>query len=159
MMSQPAAYQIAHYNIFPAPIVKCQDSDTRLVGSTIQAVLVETSSHLVVEGGFVAGDSHLVASSNDIFEFSGLKLARVTIIKDYLRVFKLDIYKCDFLIEFSVKDDKWWSSEFKIVPTYTALPREYQTQRPYRRRPTIKPGISSQKRKKPEKDENEDSNL
>jgi len=49
MQMQPAAYQIAHYNIFPAPVVTIKDSTS---SEAFRAVLIDATSCTVITGGF-----------------------------------------------------------------------------------------------------------
>jgi len=132
MYREPTAYQIAHYNIFPAPIVQFETSTLR-PKEPIRASLVEVGRNITVDRGLAAGDVQAVLPGIRTVEFSGMKLSRVSHIKDALAPYQLDMYKCLFAINFSFGSSSLRSTTFHIVPSYASLPQEYQAARPYRR--------------------------
>jgi hypothetical protein len=67
------------------------------------------------------------------FEFSGLKLNRMGLIKSELLSHGLKVKECSFAVRFIIGNMYWDSSAFKIVSSFAQLPPEFQAQRPYKR--------------------------
>ena|SRR5690554_1449863 len=72
LLTIPAPYQIANYNIHPPPTIKTN----RLLEAniTIYVQVVELPLMSVVVGGFQGGDVRVFRSGQDTIHFTGLKL-------------------------------------------------------------------------------------
>jgi len=128
----PVQYQIANYNIFPAPILYFFEGVKN--NFTINTLLIESSSGQSVSNGFRAGDTQSMLSGVKNFEFSGLKLNRMGVIKSELQNIGLKAKDCYFFIRFSIDGLFLSDSEkFRIVSSFAQLPHEFQIQRPYKR--------------------------
>jgi hypothetical protein len=67
------------------------------------------------------------------FEFSGLKLNRMGLIKSELLSHGFKVKECTFAVRFIIGSLYWDSAPFKIVSSFAQLPPDFQAQRPYKR--------------------------
>jgi len=126
---QPVGYQIANYNIFPAPVISIEGRVT----DPFRACLIDAATGTVIQGAFKAGDVQAILHGSKSTEFSGLKLARMSVLKKAVCANGLRPKERDFAIQFSCGPSTWVSDKFNIVSSYAQLPPAFQVQRPYKR--------------------------
>jgi len=127
---QPAAYQIAHYNIFPAPVVLIRHDH---LTEPIRATLVDAATSTVIPSGFTTGDLQATLYGSTTIKFSGLKLARMSALKKAVSTQGLSFRDRQFVIQFTCGLDSCTSNQFTIVSNFPQLPPDLQEQRPYKR--------------------------
>jgi len=131
MQVQPAICQIAHYNIFPAPVVTIIHNLT--LSEAFRAELVDAVTNTSIPGGFITGDLQATLYGSTTVKFSGLKLARMSVLKKADSTPGLPFRNRQFAIQFTCGSDICTSSSFTIVSNFPQLPPELQEQRPYKR--------------------------
>jgi len=128
---QPAVYQIANYNVHPAPKVSLES--TFPVSLSITVALVETNLNLELKEGFQAGHIRTLRAGGNCIHFTGLKLSKMGKIKGELR--QKNIKQMDrFHIRFIIGPKTWDSTPFRLVSSCTQLPKDIrETVRPPKR--------------------------
>ncbi len=117
---QPELYQIANYNIYPAPEISFEEELPHEV--TVHADLIETESYSVIPQGFQTETSRQMRTGAQLKTFSGLKLSKKRVIKKFLKEKGLLPKNMPFCIRFSVDNQYWHTRAFKILSSCSQLP-------------------------------------
>ena len=117
---QPELFQIANYNIYPAPEIFFEEELPYDI--TIQASLIEAESYKEVPQGFQTEASREMRTGAQMKTFSGLKLSKKGVIKNFLKDNGLKPKNMAFCIRFSVGNQTWHSRSFKILSSCSQLP-------------------------------------
>jgi len=138
LTTQPAKFQIANYNIHPAPSMTI---DTPLNGNhTVYAHLVEYVSKTIVNGGFQSGDVRVLRSGQQTLYFTGLKLNKMGPIKTELHFQNSRQLNSEFCVQFKIGTRTFYSSPFKLVSSCSQLPQEIRENvRPTKKMPSKRP--------------------
>ncbi len=103
---------------------------------TINAGLIETTSRMVVVGGFQSGDVRVYRGGSRMVYFTGLKLNKMAPIKADLGTKSIQLirYRDDrkdikvaettFCIRFTIGGKEWLTDSFKIVSSCSQLPSD-----------------------------------
>jgi len=143
VLTQPAKYQIANYNINPAPAISLEMNFPSQ--ETINAILIETTSKLPVISGFQTGEIRVFRGGSKMVYFTGLKLNKMAPIKSDLSNRNIKVADTTFCIRFSIGSTVWFSDSFKIVSSCSQLPVEIRNSvRPSKKIPE-KTSISPEK--------------
>jgi len=122
LVAQPAKFQIANYNINPAPAMSLDGSIPS--NETIHAVLIETTSGMIVTGGFQSGDVRVYRGGSKMVYFTGLKLNKMAPIKADLSSRNIKVADTTFCVRFTMGGKEMISDTFKIVSSCSQLPDE-----------------------------------
>jgi len=150
LVSQPAKFQIANYNINPAPAMSLDG--TIPANETIHAALIETTSGMIVCGGFQSGDIRVYRGGSKMVYFTGLKLNKMAPIKADLSSRNIKVSDTTFCVRFSIGRRDWTTETFKIVSSCSQLPNEIRNAV----RPAKRPYTKSKGRKKKQSSDEEE---
>lgn len=131
LVSEPAAFQIANYNIYPSPAIQF---DPPLKSAyTISMTLVDHATKVEVHDAFQGGETRRIGEGTRVMVCSGLKLKKMNGIKSELQ--KANIFHVEeFHLRFKVGNQTLDSPTFKLVSSCTQLPKEIkQVVRPMKR--------------------------
>jgi len=144
--AQPASYQIANYNVYPTLSFAFQIDPP--VPQLARISLVETESGYEFKRGFQSNVTWTLnpKEEKNTIQFSGLKLNKMGILKEEMRVKHLKEY--NFKIRVRVDGKMWESASFKIVSNCAQLPKEV--------RDFVRPSKKPNNRDDKEEDEEED---
>jgi hypothetical protein len=124
LRAEPEAYQIANYNVYPAPALSIERGMP--ITETVIATLVETGNMYEMKEGFQAGETKVIKEGGNFLVFTGLKINKMGRIKNELR--QMQIVKYDmFFIRFRIGTHYWDSRSFKLVSSCTQLPKEIRS--------------------------------
>jgi hypothetical protein len=122
IVSQPAKFQVANYNIHPPPSLSIDTPSSS--SHTVYMSLVEISTKRIVQGGFQTGDVRVLRSGQQTLYFTGLKLSKMGPIKEELHIQNTRQLTSDFCIQFKIGTRVFYSSTFKLVSSCSQLPKE-----------------------------------
>jgi hypothetical protein len=114
--TQPASFQIANYNVHPAPILALNVPLPS--GQLINVTLIESVTNTEVSYGFQTGFSRTLYPGSKMIYFTGLKLSKMGKIKSDLHDKQLDT----FYLQFNIADRIITSEPFKVVSSCSRLP-------------------------------------
>jgi hypothetical protein len=117
---QPELYQIANYNVYPAPEIFFEEELPHDI--TIYANLVENETHSVVPQGFQTETIREMRTGAQMKTFAGLKLSKKGAIKNFLKEKSLKPKNMTFCIRFTIGSKSWHSRSFKILSSCSQLP-------------------------------------
>jgi hypothetical protein len=124
LRAEPETYQIANYNVYPAPALSIERGMPST--ETVVATLVETGNMYEMKDGFQAGETKVIKEGGNFLVFTGLKINKMGRIKNELR--QMQIVKYDmFFIRFRIGGRYWDSRSFKLVSSCTQLPKEIRS--------------------------------
>lgn len=140
---QPEIYQVAKYNIYPAPEIgfhKYFDEP-----QTVQAVLCHSGSTEISQG-FTTGDVQVLKPGQNKVTFPALHLNLMTPIKNSVQQSGFTTSEASFSIKFKIGDLEIFSNPFKLVSAASQIPKGMDV-RPRKDKPNINP-IQEKKRRK-----------
>jgi len=120
LISQPAAFQVAKYNIHPMPSIELAIPPQH--SFNVYAYLVDAGKNLIRDG-FCSGDVRSVKAGQTRVDFPGLKLNKMTPIKQQVRCTKGDKTHHDYMMMFHLggSDRCLFSRPFTIVSSTKQL--------------------------------------
>jgi len=120
-VSKLAEYQVANYNVYPIPTIYCNPPLPSQ--ALILAKLIDDTMNSQVVDGFVDGEMKLMKPGQTMLQFTGLKLHRINVIKESLKLRKGKSVNHKFSIQFSIGNQLVVSStSFHIVSSCSQLP-------------------------------------
>lgn len=126
LVSQPAKFQIANYNIHPPPSLLFTQPFNG--NATICVQLVDCSSGTVMEEGFQSGDTKFIRAGQNTIYFTSLKLNKMAPIKTELHFRNSKQMNNSFCLLFRIGETKLHSERFRIVSSCSQLPYDVRDQ-------------------------------
>lgn len=152
--SHPYSYQIAGYNIHPAPVLNFNELSC-LDRPCVEVMLLEVTNNRELKGGFQIG--HMRSFHGNSVQFGGLKLSKMFMIKEELQRYKIPRKGAIFALRFKLGLKHWDSEPFMLVSNCSQVPKDIKpTIRHKRRRPSI-PDVSEATSKQSKKEESLDA--
>jgi hypothetical protein len=119
--NQPASFQVANYNLYPPPTLSFTGSLP--AQQTVQVHLVD-EQRAIVNGGFQTGDVQVLKMGQLTMQFTGLKLNKMTPIKNELKTRSNLSNSFTFSLLITIAGMEIYSPPFRLVSSCNQLSEE-----------------------------------